>query len=216
MFDSVRTFLSRLKKNNAPQSRRALFLKQQSITGDLRKMMRAYERRLDYLQSQLVSSTSKHVQENTQLFDEVHRELARVMSRLHVADKDAESLLREWRDWLDHHDQKTLSHEAKERLEILRSELMVRGLIPLEQKIKSAPVFIERKIKRSTYQPTALSEDVLAAFDKVYPARITAEHAHVTRRWNRALIHSAQLPLKVWLTKKQKQVNGWKVLLKKS
>lgn len=217
MFASLRTFFHRFQKNlSAPQSRRNLFLKQRDLTKDLRGLMRAYERRLDYLQTHLLKLSDERLQADQHLFEEAHHELSRLTTRLRAADQDAEVLLREWRDWLDHHDPQTLSREAKERLEILRSELALRGLLPALRTPNqlTAPAEAMRKARPSTYQPAPLSEDRFSVFAHVYKNRLQHERVWIERLWNRALVHGAHLPWRVWLTKRYKRVNGWRKALR--
>lgn len=217
MFASLRSFLNRFQNPTpAPQSRRMLFLKQQNLATDLRRLMRAYERRLDYLQTHLLKLSDTRLQEDQPLFEEAHHELSRLTTRLRAADQDAETLLREWRDWLDHHDPQTLSKEARERLEILRSELLVRGLLPTDRvRGSQAPVAAEKKARRSTYQPVTLSNDPLAIFDRVYAARLDQEKVWLERHWKKASTHGAHLPWKLWLTKRYKRLHGWRKELSK-
>lgn len=215
MFDALRSFWQRFQttQKTAP-TRRALFLKQRELAQDLRRLMRSYEQRLDYLQAHLLKLSDERLERDRTLFDDAHRALERLLVRLKAADHDAEGLLREWRDWLDHHDPQTLSKEAKERLEILRSELMVRGLLALDAQKPSAPspltVRVKQVSKRPAYQPSVLSDADLPAFDRVYKSRLVREHAWLERHWRKAVGQGANTAWKVWLTRRYKRISGHK------
>lgn len=211
MLETIRAFFRQRSPSSTPaRQRRELFLRQQDLAKELRRVMHAYERRLDYLQTHLLKVSDERVQGDHQLFDEAHHELTRLMARLRIADQDAELLMREWRDWLDHHDQRTLSREAKERLEILRSELTVRGLLLPEGKRSVTTARVATPKKTRSYQPTALSQDTLSAFERVYKARLEQESDWLKRSWKKALTHQEHVSWKVFLTKRYKRLHAWK------
>lgn len=214
MFAALRSFF---RRSDSPKktAQRALFLDQKMLSTEVQALLHAYERRIAYLQSRLLGMTADQAHEDRRLFDEAHHSLKRILTRLHAADQEAETLLREWHDWLAHDSQQGLSAEAKDRLEILRSELTVRGLLPQASVSRTDPKRIITKKRPITYQPTALGEDSLATFDEVFAPRLSAEHDWVDRAWDRSLVIGVRVPWKLWLTHRRKRLHGWQRRLRR-
>ncbi len=213
MFAALRSFFRR-RSSSAYDVQRALFSDQKALHKEIQALLSAYERRIAYLQDRLLGMTARQAQEDRRLFDEAHQSLKRILARLHAADQEAETLLREWHDWLAQDAQQGLSGTAKERLEILRSELAVRGLLPQEKRIRLSVVSAPTKKKVITYKPTALGTDTLASFDEVFGPRLVAERDWLDRTWDRSLVVGVRVPWKLWLAHRRKRVYGWHRRLK--
>jgi hypothetical protein len=213
MFAALRSFFRRSK---SPQrtAQRALFAQQKELQQDLQALMGTYERRLAYLQSRLLGMTAAQAQDDRRLFEEAHQSIKRLLTRLHVADQEAETLLREWHDWVGQETQQGLSSEAKDRLEVLRSELTVRGLLPSVRATKTASEPLPAKKKIRSYQPTTLGDDPFQAFDEVFAPRLQAERTWIDRTWQKSLNVGVRIPWRVWLTHRRKRIYGWQKRLR--
>ncbi|MBP7006049.1 hypothetical protein KBB27_02930 [Patescibacteria group bacterium] len=206
MFERLRSLFQRTLATVSPAQRR-LFASQQDLAKELRALLNAYERRIEYLQSHLIQQSAEDTEADRDIFEEAHQGLTRITIRLRFADQEAEELLQEWRTWLDQENSITISREATERLEMLRSELALRGLLPERHTTQ-----IKQQQKPSTrpaYQPTALSEDTLSAFDEVMKPRFSQEKRWLDQAWRQAMSIGARDAWKAWLTRKRKQVWGW-------
>lgn len=191
MLRSIRSFLHRFHPQTpARQVRQRFYLEQQELAKDLRQAFRAYERRLSYLERRVVHQSDEELTRDTSLFDASHKALAQVLQRLRSADADVEQLVREWHDW--HRGvQAVPSEERRSRLEVLRSELALRGVLPTTEEKTSTPRKEPKlKNKRPTYTPTRLSQDVFQAFDDVYASRLGGAIAR-GQRLARKLFHPA-------------------------
>ncbi len=213
MFAALRSFF---RRRSSPQHdvQRALFSDQRALHAEIQALLSAYERRIAYLQDRLLGMTATQAHEDRRLFDEAHQSLKRILTRLHVADQEAETLLREWHDWISQEAQQGLSGMAKERYEILRSELAVRGLLPEEKRIRLAITPPHVKKKTITYHPVTLGTDRLASFDEVFGPRLVAERDWLDRAWDRSLVVGVRIPWKLWLAHRRKRVYGWQRRLK--
>ena len=204
MFRSLRLFFRRFQTPTpADTARRRLFSEQQELEKDIRKAFRAYERRLVYLERRLLRHSDDELKRDERLFEASHKALTQVLQRLRAADADAEQLVREWQDWQRaHHD--VSSEEQRSRLELLRSELSIRGILPsVSEKGASMLMTATKPMKKKTaYTPTRLSDDVLKAFDEVYHARLSGSRI-LAERLTRKLFQRMGHPLKSHLVAKQ-------------
>ena len=218
MLGRLRSFLRRVWQA-PPAGQEAFFAKQEELQEALQACLRAYERRLAYLQDRLLAADQAGLQQDAPLFEEAHQALERVLARLRAADQEAESLLREWRDWLAQARMGDTPLQARERLEVLRSELALRGLLPVPEALPSPvlkSVSPRRAISRSKYRPAVLSDDHFGAFDEVLLPRLQAEQAWIDQAWKRALAAADPVPWHGWLAARRKEVYGWKNRLKRT
>lgn len=208
MFERLRSLFQRTLATVSPAQRR-LFASQQDLAKELRALLNAYERRIEYLQSHLIQQSAEDTETDRDIFEEAHQGLTRITIRLRFADQEAEELLQEWRTWLDQESSATISREATERLEMLRSELALRGLLPERHTTQIKQQKQQQPTTRPAYQPTALSEDPLSAFDEVMKPRFSQEKRWLDQAWRQAMSIGARDAWKAWLTRKRKQVWGW-------
>lgn len=208
MLEQIRSFFQRTLANISP-ARRSLFISQQALADELRALLMAYERRIEYLQSRLLQSANAITETDRDFFEEAHQGLARITIRLRLADQEADELLQEWRNWLNREPLSVVSEDAKERLEMIRSELALRGLLSQERQGKYETPPKKQTTKRSTYEPVFLSEDPLTAFDEVILPRIRSEKRWIDGAWQQAIAIGARDIWKVWLTRRRKRVWGW-------
>ena len=185
----------RLKGRSSPkeEQRRDLYTQERALAKAFHEVFGAYERRLAYLEGRLVRASQEELMRDRQMFEEAHKSLARTLHRLRFADAEEETLLREWHDW---HRPHASVHDMKEygdRLELLRSELVVRKRLPKELGNVSDTKPPAAKPRQRTYVPSALSQDTLSAFEKVYGPRLEAHKRHM-RRTVRQLAREAQHP----------------------
>ncbi len=208
MFAALRSFFRR-RSSPAYDVQRTLFSDQKGLHKEIQALLSAYERRIEYLQDRLLGMTASQVQEDRRLFDDAHQSLKRILARLRAADQEAETLLREWHDWVTQDAQQGLSGAAQERLEILRSELALRGLLPSEKRVRLEMAPTIKKSKTLTYTPTPLATDALASFDEVFGPRLTAERDWLDRTWDRSRVVGVRIPWKLWLAHRRKRIYGW-------
>lgn len=203
MFRSLRSFFRRFQSSTpANYARRRLFSEQQELAKDIRQAFRAYERRLAYLEHRLLRHSDDELKRDERVFEASHKALMQVLQRLRAADADAEQLVREWQDWQRaHHD--VSSEEQRSRLELLRSELSIRGILPsAPEKSVSVSAATRPTKKKTVYTPTRLSDDALRAFDEVYHGRLSGSRTQAERLASK-LFHRSGHPLKNHLVAKQ-------------
>lgn len=217
MLRSFRTLVYWWRRKTPAQAvRRALFSEQQQLAKDLRRTFHAYERRLAYLEQRVLSSSNEELLQDEHLLKEAHQALVEVLERLRTADMSAENLLREWRDWERTND-RDASKDHRSRIELLRSELNLRGILPSSESrhVISTPKTPIKK-KRS-YVPTRLSEDDLKAFDDVYRERVLASNVHSQQLEKRLFSHSEHPARGHSIAKRLKQLHElqkrWKRVL---
>lgn len=213
MFRYLRSFFRRFQTStSADYARRRLFSEQQELSKDIRRAFRAYERRLAYLEHRLLRHSDDELKRDEQLFEASHKALTQVLQRLRAADADAEQLVREWQDWQRAH-YGVPSEEQRSRLELLRSELSLRGILPsVQEKRVSGSTAARSTKKKVVYTPTRLSEDALTAFDEVYQARLLGSRVQAERlvgklfrRWEHPLKNHLVAKQVKWLHELQKR-----------
>lgn len=187
MFRSLRSLFRRFTTPTpADTARRRLFSEQQELAKEIRKAFRAYERRLAYLEQRLIRHSDDDLTRDERVFEASHKALTQVLQRLRAADADADALVREWQDW-HRASQDVTTEQQRTRLELLRSELHLRGIFPSAPERSSAsaqPVPARQRPKRR-YAPTQLSSDALEAVDRIYEPRLRGSHteaSHLLRR----------------------------------
>jgi hypothetical protein len=103
-----------------------------------RELAKAWEKREGSLQKRLAGIVGRirHWQgslEEATFLEAEQRQVRRLLERLEVSDMDTVELLREWRDWMRAFRQ-GLGHDP-ERVELVGSELRLRGVIEKEEYI---------------------------------------------------------------------------------
>lgn len=209
MFRSLRSFFRRFTTPTpADTARRRLFSEQQDLAKEIRKAFRAYERRLAYLEQRLIRHSDEDLQRDERVFEASHKALTQVLQRLRAADADADALVREWQDW--HRAAQDVSTEQQRtRLELLRSELHLRGIFPAAPERAAAPMVTSKPRQKTNarYTPTRLSADDLEVVDRVYQPRLQgaqAEAGHLLRR----LVHHGHPLQRVSIAKQVKHLHA--------
>lgn len=182
-------FWSRLKaffhptNRSAPleQRRQRLRQEQRMAARQLRDAFLAYEQRLFQFERHLreIKHTADATQELTFL-EEAQQGLQRLLKRLTLADQETETVLHEWQDWQTMRDLRALTVQERDRLTLLRSELVARGLAVEASKpvrMREVATVKQSNKKQQTYQPTALSEDPFSEWDEVMRPAIVREVA---------------------------------------
>lgn len=195
MFRTLRSFFRRFTTPTpADTARRRLFSEQQELAKEIRKAFRAYERRLAYLEQRLIRHSDEDLQRDERVFEASHKALTQVLQRLRAADADADALVREWQDW-HRASQDVSTEQQRTRLELLRSELHLRGIFPAapERPATHTVASTPRRKAKAHYTPTRLSADDLEVVDRIYQSRVQGAHAEAGHLLRRLLHHGHPL-----------------------
>jgi hypothetical protein len=141
--------LVRLARRDPEAARVLLAREQRELADELERTFLAYEARLEALSRRVRSMEPATVRREMGILREAQDELRRVIRRASIAERQTRELQREWGEWkrLNVHSGLLESH-ALERLEMLRSELALRGvhLDALDPKQESQELPEARKI----------------------------------------------------------------------
>ncbi len=195
MFRSLRSFFRRFTTPTpADTARRRLFSEQQELAKEIRKAFRAYERRLAYLEQRLIRHSDEDLQRDERVFEASHKTLTQVLQRLRAADADADALVREWQDW-HRASQDVTTEQQRTRLELLRSELHLRGIFPSSPERATVQTTAAKPKPRpkTRYTPTRLSTDELEVVDQVFEPRLQGAQAEASHLLRRLMYHGHPL-----------------------
>ncbi len=176
----LKAFFHPTNRSTPLEQRRERLRQEQRIAArQLRDAFLAYEQRLFQFEQHLreIKRTTDAAQELAFL-EEAQQGLQRLLKRLTLADQETEIVLHEWQDWQTMRDLRALTGQERDRLTLLRSELVARGL-PIEGskpvRTREPDISKQPKRKQQTYQPSVLSDDRFSEWDEVMRPAIARE-----------------------------------------
>lgn len=120
-----------LLRTDPAAARRWLAKRQKELSQELMQVTRAYDERLQELAGRVSrAEVGPHWSDEAAAILAKQQEVARMLLRLELAERDTPALMTEWQDWQRYLAEVGEPKEARqaERLELLRSELTLRGV----------------------------------------------------------------------------------------
>lgn len=174
------------------------------LSHDLTELLATYERSLQYFSAHVQDLDAESLQKEYQSLEGIRSVLANAVRRLEVSTKDNRDLLEEWQEWqaIQETATRTLEPAQQQRREMVRSELAIRGKLPLETARS-----IESVSRESSPAPdlhallpktrTVFVEEAYDNFDDwhdIYTRELEAAQSHWQERLEEALNEAPRDP----------------------
>lgn len=181
-----------------------LLQEQERLSRELTELLATYERSLNYFSVHVTEMDEATLRKECCSLESIRTVLHNAIRRLEVSTKDDQELQNEWQEWRAVRDTSAQALEVtqEQRIEMIRSELAVRGLGQTASEPKQ--FFVEAE-----YHPTQTAFDVVVAdplvfvqerldnlddWQEIQSRQLQAAHEHWSERLEEALARAEQDP----------------------